>query len=167
LLRGVITLSPNIRKGKNEHVSLFCRNYNLYINLTLPKSCVFHSSSFIIGPNTSKFGMQTRLEVSHAFRKCLIDPRVSISYNFQPLPNLSIDFFSLCCFTFKARVSHSKLCTVVRLLVYAQSMTSKLLLGKKNISDHAFQAAAAAAAALFCTGIQELLKVKMNIFISL
>jgi hypothetical protein len=46
-------------------------------------------------------------------------------------------------------------------------MTSKLLLGKKNISDHAFQAAAAAAAALFCTGIQELLKVKMNIFISL
>jgi hypothetical protein len=51
-------------------------DHNLYINLTLPKSCV--SSSFIIGPNTSKFGMQTRLEVSHAFRKCLIK-KVNIS----------------------------------------------------------------------------------------
>jgi hypothetical protein len=30
---------------------------NLYINLTWPKSCVFHSSSFIIGLNSSKFGM--------------------------------------------------------------------------------------------------------------
>jgi hypothetical protein len=56
---------------------------NLYINLTLPKSCVFHSSCFIIGPNTSKFGMQTRLEVSHAFRKCLIKQDWK---SFQSLP---------------------------------------------------------------------------------
>jgi hypothetical protein len=38
------------------------------INLTLPKSCVFHSSSFIFGLNSTKLGMLTLPDVPHAFR---------------------------------------------------------------------------------------------------
>jgi hypothetical protein len=51
---------------------------NLYINLTFMKSWLVHYSSFIIRPNSSKFGMQTLLEVSHSFLLCLIK-KVNIS----------------------------------------------------------------------------------------
>jgi hypothetical protein len=58
---------------RREHLYLY-----LYINLTLGAFCVFPYSSFIIGPNTSKFGMKTLLEVPLGVRLCLIK-KVNIS----------------------------------------------------------------------------------------
>jgi hypothetical protein len=47
-------------------VQMFHKVY-LYINLPKPQLCVFHYSSSIIGPQSSKFGMQTLLEVFYWF----------------------------------------------------------------------------------------------------
>jgi hypothetical protein len=64
----LLTVSINCSLYKNIViiVSVFRRicyhlhyylHLHLYINLTLPKSCVFHSSSFIFGLNSTKLGM--------------------------------------------------------------------------------------------------------------
>jgi hypothetical protein len=47
-------------------------NLYLYINLTLGAFCVFLYASLIIGPNTSKLGMQTLLDLPLGVRLCLI-----------------------------------------------------------------------------------------------
>jgi hypothetical protein len=73
--RAFSTAGIFITKLRNR---LSAKTINLYINLTLGAFCVFPYSSFIIGPNTSKFGMETLLDVPLGVRLCIIK-KVNIS----------------------------------------------------------------------------------------
>jgi hypothetical protein len=68
----------HIHKMTKYRLDIIEQSLDLYINFTLPKSWLVHYSSFIIAPNSSKFGVQTLLEVSHSLLLFIIK-KVNIS----------------------------------------------------------------------------------------